>query len=117
MAIDKVKVREVILFAENDYRCYDILINTYLANLMKKRLAGKYDRKQAPKLLEYYYQNYVRPEMKKPSKYGFDSKLNPEERKMFSKYFSDYLWDEYLKSVRPKKKVKGIAKSKRKLKK
>lgn len=82
---------------------------------MKKRLAGKYDRKQAPKLLEYYYSNYVRKNMKMPSKYGFDPKLNPEERKMFSRHFSDYLWEEHLKNVRPKKKSKGIPKSKRKL--
>lgn len=117
MAVDKVKVREVILFAENDYSSYEALMNNYLPNLMKKRLAGKYDKKQAPKLLEYYYSNYVRKYMKMPSKYGYDPKLNPEERKMFAKYFSDYLWEEHIKSVRPKKSTKGIAKSKRKLKK
>lgn len=116
MAIDKVKVREVILFAENDYKSYDALMNIYLPNLVKKRLSGKYDKKKAPKLLEYYYQNYVRPSMKNPRNYGYDPKLNPQERTMFAKHFSDYLWDEHIKSVRPKKKSKGIAKSKRKLK-
>jgi hypothetical protein len=116
MAIDKEKVREVILFAENDYKSYEVLMNTYLPNLLKKRIAGKYDRKQAPKLLEYYYQNYVRPSMKNPRNYGYDPKLNPQERAVFSKYFSDYLWEEHIKSVRPKTKTKGIAKSKRKLK-
>ena len=115
--IDKEKVKEVIMFAENDASSYDALINIYLPNLMKKRLAGKYDKKQAPKLLEYYYSNYVRGNMKNPRNYGFDPKLNVPERKMFAKYFSDMLWDDYLKNVRPKKTVKGVAKSKRKLKK
>ena len=115
--LDKDKVRETILFAENDVSSYDALMNIYLPNLMKKKLAGKYDKKQAPKLLEYYYSNYVRKNMINPRNYGFDPKLNPAERKMFAKHFSDYLFDEYLKGVKTKSKVKGIAKSKRKLKK
>lgn len=114
--IDEVKVREVILFAENDYSSYRALIDVYLPNLQKKRVAGKYDKSKAPKLMEYYYQNYVRPSMKNPRNYGLDPKLNPAERKVFGKHFADVLWEEYLKDIKPKSKVKGIAKSKRKLK-
>jgi hypothetical protein len=106
MAIDKVLVREVILFTENDYDMYKVLVTTYLDNLKKKRLNGTYDKAMSYKLLEYYYTNYVRPEMKKPRKYGSDPKLNVEERKAFSKYFGDYLWDEYLKKIKPKPKKK-----------
>jgi hypothetical protein len=106
MAIDKVLVREVILFTENDYDMYKVLVTTYLDNLKKKRLNGTYDKAMSYKLLEYYYTNYVRPEMKKPRKYGLDPKLNVEERKAFSKYFGDYLWDEYLKKIKPKPKKK-----------
>jgi hypothetical protein len=116
MSIDKIKVREVILFAENDSKSYNALMNIYLPNLIKKRLSGKYDKKKAPKLLEYYYQNYVRPSMKNPRNYGYDSKLNPQERIMFAKHFSDYLWEEHIKSVRTKKKSKSISKTKRKFK-
>tara|TARA_Y100000361_G_C11147574_1_gene339023 strand:+ start:982 stop:1335 length:354 start_codon:yes stop_codon:yes gene_type:complete len=117
MAIDKVKLREVILFADNDYKLYEVLTTTYLDNLKRKRLKGKYDKKKSYKLMEYYYSNYVRPEMKKPSKYGFDPKLNVEERKAFGKHYGDYLWEEYIKKIKKKTDKKGIAKSKRKLKK
>lgn len=95
--IDEVKLREVILFAENDSRLYDILINVYLPAIKKKIKSGKYDSSKAITLMEYYYSNYVRPEMIKPSKYGYDPKLNPDERKAFGKYFRDILIDEYIK--------------------
>jgi hypothetical protein len=94
--IDKDKVREVILFAENNPRLYDVLINVYLPNLKKKKKSGKYDSKLAVKLLEYYYSNYVRGEMIKPSVYGFDPKLNPAERKMFAENFVEELETNYL---------------------
>lgn len=106
MAIDKVLVGEVVSFAENDYDMYKVLVTTYLDNLKKKRLNGTYDKAMSYKLMEYYYSNYVRPEMKKPRKYGMDPKLNVEERKMFSKYFGDLLYDEHLKNIKPKPKKK-----------
>ena len=84
MAVDKELVREVILFAENNVRCYESLMANYLPNLQKKVLKGVYDRKLAIKLLVYYYSNYVRPEMIKPRVYGLDPKLNPEERLIFA---------------------------------
>ena len=117
MAVDKVKLREVILFADNDEKSYEILTTIYLDNLKRKRLKGNYDKKKSYKLLEYYYSNYVRKEMIKPSKYGFDPKLNVEERKAFGKHYGDYLWEEYIKKIKKKSDKKGIAKSKRKLKK
>ena len=113
--VDKEKVKEVIMFAENDASSYKALMDQYLTNLVKKRIAGKYDKKLSYKLLEYYYKNYVRPSMKNPRNYGFDPALNVPERAMFAKYFGDYLWDEHIKTV--KAKPKGIAKSRRKLKK
>lgn len=94
--VDKVAVSEVIGFAENNYRLHKILMEVYLPNLQKKKKAGKYDREKAVKLLEYYYQNYIRAEMKKPSEYGWDPKLNPEERKMVARYFRDYLEEEHI---------------------
>jgi hypothetical protein len=95
MAIDKVALNEVISFSENDKYLYDSLMKNYLPNLQKKVLAGKYDPEQAIKLMEYYYTVYVRPHMKDPRNYGWDSKLNVEERKAFGKYFRDILWDDY----------------------
>lgn len=118
MAIDKVLVDETIAFAENDQRSYKALIDVYLPNLQKKKLSGKYDKEKAKKLLEYYYQNYVRPQMKNPRLYGFDPKLNPAERKSFATHFVNVLEDEYgLKKLKPAKAKKGTAKTKRKLKK
>jgi hypothetical protein len=106
--VDRQLVDEVIIFAENDSKMYDALMKNYLPNLQKKVLAGKYDPEQAIKLLEYYYTNYVRPYMKMPRNYGFDPKLNPDERKAFAKYFRDQLWNEYgLKAL--SKKPKGPA--------
>ena len=107
--IDRYLVEEVIIFAENDSKLYNDLMVNYLPNLQKKVLAGKYDPELAIKLLEYYYTNYVRPYMKMPRNYGVDTKLNPEERKAFAKYFRDKLYNEYgLKQLA--KKPKGAAK-------
>jgi len=114
--LDKDAVREVVLFQENDYDTYRALMDIYLPNLTKKRMAGKYDKKLSYKLLEYYYSNYVRPNMKKPQKYGIDPKLGVAERKAFAKEIGDQLWDEHIKSVKVKSKMKTIPKSKRKLK-
>ena len=103
--VDRQLVDEVIIFAENDSKMYEALMKNYLPNLQKKVLAGKYDPEQAIKLLEYYYTNYVRPYMKLPRNYGFDPKLNPDERKLFAKYFRDQLYNEYgLKEVEKAKK-------------
>jgi len=103
--VDRQLVDEVIIFAENDSKMYEALMKNYLPNLQKKVLAGKYDPEQAIKLLEYYYTNYVRPYMKLPRNYGFDPKLNPDERKLFAKYFRDKLYNEYgLKEVEKAKK-------------
>jgi len=108
MAIDKVALNEVISFAENDRKLYDDLMKNYLPNLQKKVISGKYDPEQAIKLMEYYYTVYVRPYMKLPRVYGWDSKLNPEERKAFGKYFRDVLWEDYgLKELANKPKAAG----------
>ena len=93
---DKHLVNETISFAENDERCLYILENVYVPAIKKKIKSGKYDSKKAVKLLEYFYSNYVRPEMKKPSKYGYDPKLNPKERIYFSEYFVDLIESSYL---------------------
>jgi hypothetical protein len=107
--VDRNLVEEVIIFAENDSKLYNDLMVNYLPNLQKKVLAGKYDPELAIKLLEYYYTNYVRPYMKMPRNYGVDTKLNPDERKAFAKYFRDKLFNEYgLKQLA--KKPKGAAK-------
>jgi hypothetical protein len=103
--VDKILVDEVYNFAMNDYDTYNKLVTIYLDNLKKKRVKGTYDKKKSYKLLEYYYQNYVRPNMKNPRKYGLDPKLNPKERQLVSKYFGDYLWVEFIKNVRPKPKT------------
>lgn len=94
--VDKIKVFEATSFAENDSRMYDILMNVYVPAIKRKIKQGKYDRNKAIKLMEYYYTNYVRPEMKKPSKYGHDLKLNPKERAFFGEYFRDVIEAEYL---------------------
>jgi len=113
MAIDKVALNEVITFADNDRYLYDALMKNYLPNLQKKVMAGKYDPEQAIKLMEYYYTVYVRPHMKNPRYYGWDSKLNPEERKAFGKYYRDVLWEDYgLKELSKKPTTKAPKKGK-----
>lgn len=105
--INKDKVREAILFAENNQRCYQSLMANYLPNLQKKVLKGVYDKKLAIKLLVYFYTNYVRPEALKKSELGYDLKFNPAERDLFAEHFVDYLWDEFLSQMKkdiPKKK-------------
>ena len=101
--MDKIKVNEVILFAENNYYCYQHLMNDYLTNLQKKKLRGVYDRNKAITLLEYFYSNYVRPEFKKRTGMGYDPKLDPAERKMFATHFRNYLEQEFLNKMKKKK--------------
>jgi len=96
-AIDEIAVDEVINYAWNDRYLYDILINVYLPAVQKKVNKGNFDYEKGVKLMEYYYTNYVRPHMKNPRNYGWDSKLNPQERRYFASYFLDALFDEYIK--------------------
>lgn len=113
--IDAMAVNEAILIVENDAKLYEVLTKTYLPNLQKKFLTGKYDPEKAIKLLEYFYTNYARPRLKS-REYGWDPKFNPAERYEFSKYFRDYLYTEFLKPLeknRPKKPVsKKLSESK-----
>lgn len=106
--MDKIAIDEVILFAENDYYCYQHLMKDYLPNLQTKVIKGIYDKEKAVKLLEYFYSNYVRPQIKKPSLYGWDPKLNPAERKEFARHFVNYLEEEFLNEMK-KKAVKAKA--------
>lgn len=100
--IDVVAVNEAILIVENDAKLYDILVKTYLPNLQKKFLTGKYDPDKAVKLLEYFYTNYARPRLR-GIEYRWDPKFNPAERYEFAKYFSDYLYYEFLKPLEKNK--------------
>lgn len=91
-------VRELTLFVESDSKLYDALMRNYLKPLLAKLKQGKYDGNLAIKLLEYYYQQYVRPEYKRL--FG-DVKLDPSERREFGAYFVDVLQetDEFLAQV------------------
>lgn len=100
--IDVVAVNEAILIVENDAKLYDILVKTYLPNLQKKFLTGKYDPDKAVKLLELFYTNKARPRLR-GSEYRWDPKFNPAERYEFAKYFSDYLYHEFLKPLEKNK--------------
>ena len=94
--VDSVAIDEVYNFANNDSDTYEALIKNYVPNLQKKKKAGKYDKTKAVKLLEYYYSNYIRPNMKKPAKYGWDPKLNPTERKHLAKMFVEDIENDFL---------------------
>jgi len=104
--IDKEMVNEIILTSENERDLYLILTTTYLDNLKKKRLKGTYDKKASYKLMEYFYQNHIRPSLKKRTSFGFDPKLNPSERALIGKYYADKLWDDFLKHIKPLKTMK-----------
>ena len=84
-------VREVVLYAENDHRLYNVLHKTYVPALLKFKKKGTFDRDKALKLMEYYWSNYVRPSYKKD--FG-DVKLDPSQRRAFSDYFLTSLEDE-----------------------
>lgn len=100
--IDVIAVNEVILICSNDSKLYDVLIKTYLPNLQKKLIAGKYDPQKAIKLLEIFYTRYCRPRLKGIT-YKWDPKLNPGERYEVAKYFSEYLYLEFLKPLEKNK--------------
>jgi hypothetical protein len=85
-------VRELILYADNDGRLYKVLMDNYLKNMVAKKKRGVYNRDLAIKLLEYYYQNYVRPAYKR--EIGEDIKLSPQERKQFAEYYVNALEEE-----------------------
>lgn len=102
--MDKEKVRELILWAENNQYCYKHLVGEYLDNMKRRWLNGTYDSAKATKLLEYFYSNYVRPTAKKRTELGYDPKLNPQERIVFANHFKKYLEDEFLKHIKKTKK-------------
>jgi hypothetical protein len=95
-SIDEHKVNETILFAENNADVLKKFEDIYVEYVKKKVKAKKYDRTKVIKLLEYFYQNYVRPAMKNPRNYGYDPKLNPAERKLFAEYFRENIETNYL---------------------
>jgi|APHM01.1.fsa_nt_gi hypothetical protein len=97
--IDYALADEVVRFAKNSPRSYEALMNIYLERLKKKRVKGTYTKQQSYTLLKNLYSNYVRPEMK--AKKGVDPKLYPAEREYFARQIGDYLWDEFLKKVKP----------------
>lgn len=45
MSIDKVKLREVTIFADNDYKLYEVLTTTYLDNLKRRDSRGNMTNK------------------------------------------------------------------------
>lgn len=84
--IDKDLINETYNFVMNDYETYNILTDIYFKNLKKKKKKGILNAEKAYLLLgTYFLNNYVRREMKKPEKYGFDPKMTPAERKEFGK--------------------------------
>lgn len=106
--IDTIAVNEAIILVENDRKLYDVLITTYLMNLQKKFISGKYDHEQAIKLLELFLKNHALPRLRS-REYGWNWKPNPAERYEFAKYFRDLLYHEYLKPLeknRPKNQKK-----------
>lgn len=86
---------EVVLYSENDERLYRVLMDVYLPALKKFVKKGVFDEEKAHKLLEYYYQNYVRKWMINPRNAGYDPKLSKEERRECTQYWLDYLKSEY----------------------
>ena len=93
---DEAAIRELVLYAENDGKLYDVLHKTYVPALQKFIKKGTFDENKAIKLLEYYLTNYVRPSYKR--EFGDDIKLNPNDRKAFAKEILDSLRrEEYIK--------------------
>lgn len=88
---DEDALQELILYAENDSRLYDVLMKTYLPALQKHVKRGQYDPTKAVKLMEYYYTNYVRPAYKR--EFG-DVPLSKSDRQKFAQHFLDYLIEE-----------------------
>lgn len=91
-ATDPDALQELILYAENDSRLYDVLMKTYLPALQKFVKKGTYDPTKALKLMDYYFTNYVRPAYKR--EFGDDVRLGKSDRTEFAKHFLDYLVDE-----------------------
>lgn len=89
---DPDAVQELVLYAENDSKLYDVLHKTYVPALKKFIAKGNFDEMKAVKLLEYYLTNYVRPAYKR--EFGDDIRLNPEDRKAFAKQILDSLKSE-----------------------
>ena len=89
---DSDAVQELVLYAENDSKLYNVLHKTYVPALEKFIKKGNFDEIKALKLLEYYLTNYVRPAYKR--EFGDDIKLNPADRKAFAKEILDSLKSE-----------------------
>lgn len=57
--VDEHAVRELELYADNDYKLYKMR-EPYLENMRKKMARGKYDRENGVKLWEHYVERAAR---------------------------------------------------------
>ncbi len=87
--MDKILIKDIILFADNDFDLYQKLINMYLPNLAKKKKKGVFDRNKAIILLLYYVE-IVWKKYKKETKMT-NVKLFKNEKIVIADYYLTYL--------------------------
>ena len=103
MAVDKILVRELELFGDNDQACYKKLM-AINENYALKRKRGVWDKKKAITGLSNLYSTFVVSRYRKEFGLGAVSK---EDKMALAKETYKTLWDDYgLKNIKKAKKIK-----------
>mgnify|MGYP003114774217 CR=1 FL=1 len=103
MAVDKILVRELELFGDNDSACYKKLM-AINENYALKRKRGVWNKEKAIKGLTNLYSPFVVSRYRKEFGLGTVSK---EDKRALAKETYKTLWDDYgLKNIKKARKVK-----------
>jgi hypothetical protein len=101
--VDKILAREIELFAENEYKMYQRLLDIQ-KNYSLKRKRGTWDKSKAIKGLVTMYVNPSISEYRR--QFGLGS-VNSATKNYIAKNVFDYLWSEMgLKNVKKSRKKK-----------
>ena len=82
---DLASVRELVLFADNNYKLYQVK-KTYWTNALNKVRKGTFDPKKAPKLFQYFADR-ASAEYKKEYGYAFPVAVRVAASKEFAAEF------------------------------
>ena len=92
--INKAKVEEAIMYAENDYGLMVHLEFDFYNTLVRKRTNGTWDKEKAIDLIAKYFVPRIIKKYKKEVQSNDISGTTMEEKRVIAKYFLNKLWED-----------------------
>ena len=92
--INKAKVEEAIMYAENDYGLMVHLEFDFYNTLVRKRTNGTWDKEKAIDLIAKYFVPRIIKKYKKEVQSNDISGTTMEEKRVIAKYFLNRLWED-----------------------